>query len=367
MGPLNNFRIIELAGIGPAPYAGMLLADMGADVIRVEKSAVPAPGWDQDISLRNKRSIVLNLKAMDDRDKLLALVERADALIEGFRPGVAERLGVGPDDCLGRNPALVYGRVTGWGQEGPLAQAAGHDINYIGLSGALHAIGRAGEAPVPPVNFVADMGGGGMLLAFGVVCALLEAERSGAGQVVDAAMIDGSASQTWMLHYLQAAGLWDTERRGTNFLDGGAHYYDAYETKDGKHISIGCIEPQFYAEFLQRVGLEAATLAGPINPREWPELKREMAALFKGKTRDEWCELLEGTDVCFAPVLSIREAPGHPHNRARGTFVEIDGMVQPGPAPRFSRTVAGVRHGPRAPGADTHSVLAELDIESEDR
>jgi len=362
VGPLNNYTIIELAGLGPAPYAGMLLADMGADVIRVEKSARPEPGRQHDISLRNKRSIVLNLKNPEHREKLLDLVERADALIEGFRPGVTERLGVGPDDCLARNPALIYGRLTGWGQDGPLAQAAGHDINYIALSGALHAIGRPDTAPVPPVNFVGDMGGGGMLLAFGLVCALLEVQSSGKGQIVDAAMIDGSASLSWMVHYFQAAGMWNTGRRGNNFLDGGAHFYDAYETKDGKYVSLGCLEPQFYAEFLARVGRDAAEFSGQLDAQQWPHLKARLTELFKTRTRDDWCALLEGTDACFAPVLSIREAPAHPHNQSRATFIELDGMVQPGPAPRFSRTVADIRHGPRAPGADTDSVLAELNI-----
>ena len=361
MGPLNNYTIIELAGLGAAPYTGMLLADMGADVIRVEKSALPAPGRKHDISLRNKRSIVLNLKDTGDREKLLGLVEHADALIEGFRPGVTERLGVGPDDCLARNPALIYGRLTGWGQDGPLAPAAGHDINYIALSGALHAIGRPDQAPVPPVNFVGDMGGGGMLLAFGLVCALLEAKGSGKGQVVDAVMVDGSASLSWMLHYFQAAGMWNAERRGQNLLDGGAHFYDTYETKDGKFVSVGCLEPQFYAEFLERVGLDPAEFAGQLDKSRWPNLKARLTELFRSRTRDEWCTLLEGTDACFAPVLSVSEAPKHPHNQARATFIELDGMVQPGPAPRFSRTAPVVRHGPRSPGADTDEVLAELD------
>jgi alpha-methylacyl-CoA racemase len=286
------------------------------------------------------------------------MVEGSDALIEGFRPGVAERLGIGPKECLERNPALVYGRMTGWGQEGPYAGMAGHDINYIALAGALDPIGRAGGPPVPPLNLVGDFGGGGMLLAFGVVCALLEATNSGEGQVVDAAMVDGAAALMTMFHGMRAMGLMSDER-GTNMLDSGAHFYDVYETADGRYVSIGSIEPQFYAELLRITGLEEAELP-QMDRSRWPELKARLAEVFRTRTRDEWCQAMEGTDVCFAPVLSLGEAPGHPHNRHRGTFVEVAGVVQPAPAPRFSRTPGSVSRPPAHAGQDTEAVLADL-------
>jgi alpha-methylacyl-CoA racemase len=291
-------------------------------------------------------------------ETVLKLVESADGLFEGFRPGVTERLGLGPDDCLARNGKLVYGRMTGWGQDGPMAQAAGHDINYIALTGALHAIGRPGERPVPPLNLVGDFGGGGMLLAYGMVCALLEASRSGKGQVVDAAMVDGAASLMAMFFTMAAANRF-SDQRGTNMLDGGAHFYDTYETSDGKAICIGSIEPQFYALLVEKAELDPERFGPQMDPGQWPALKAELQEVFRSKTQAEWCEIMEGTDVCFAPVLSVLEAPEHPHNKARDTFVKIDGVVQPAPAPRFSRTHPEISHAARAPGADTERVLAD--------
>jgi alpha-methylacyl-CoA racemase len=360
MGPLNGVTVIELAGLGPAPMAGMLLADMGAQVIRVERAARgKLPRADLDASLRGKKSIVLNLKDREGREALLKLVETADVLIEGFRPGVTEKLGIGPDDCQGRNPKLVYGRMTGWGQDGPLAQAAGHDINYISITGALYAVGPKDGKPVVPLNLFGDMGGGGMLLVNGVLAALLEAGRSGKGQVVDAAMVDGAAQLMWMFHGFHASGNWDADARGSNMLDGGAHYYDSYETSDRKYISIGSIEPQFYAELVQRAGLDPAIFAADTQDDQdkWPDFKQKITDVFLAKTRDEWCAIMEGTDVCFAPILSFTEAPDHPHNQARNTYVEIDGYQQPAPAPRFSRTPSETPHGQHNIGADTTDVL----------
>ncbi len=359
-GPLEGVRVVELAGLGPAPMTGMMLADMGAEVIRVERSAGLPPLQRRDVSFRGKRSIALDLKAPEGLEVLLRLLDTAEVLLEGFRPGVAERLGFGPEVCHARNPRLVYGRMTGWGQDGPLAHTAGHDINYIALSGALHAIGRPDEKPIVPLNLLGDMGGGGMLLAFGVVCALFEARKSGQGQVVDAAMIDGVAQMMWMFPGMQAVGAWDLERRGVNLLDGGAHFYDTYETADGRSLAVGAIEPQFYAELLERLGLDATSLPPQDDPGAWPRLKTTLAEVFRTKTRDEWCALLEGTDACVAPVLSWNEAPTHPHHRARGTFIEIDGVVQHAPAPRFSRTVPDLPKGMSAPGHDGETLLDEL-------
>jgi alpha-methylacyl-CoA racemase len=364
MGPLSGFRIIELAGIGPGPFCGMMLSDMGAEVIRVDRLGA-GPGRNQDVLTRNRRSIAVDLKKPEGVDTVLRLVETADALFEGFRPGVTERLGLGPDDCLARNPKLVYGRMTGWGQDGPMAQAAGHDINYIGLSGALHAIGRPGEKPVPPLNLVGDFGGGGMLLAFGLVCGMLEAQKSGKGQVVDAAMVDGAAALMAMFFTMGAAGAFKAER-GTNLLDGGAHFYDTYETADGKHVCIGSIEPQFYALLVEKAGLDGERFKPQMDASQWPALKAELTRVFKTRTRDEWCAIMEGSDVCFAPVLSIFEAPDHPHNRARNSFVELGGVVQPAPAPRFSRTAPAVSHPSRAPGQDTEAVLADCGFSAEE-
>jgi len=357
MGPLAGYRIIELAGIGPGPFCGMMLSDMGADVIRIDRKT-GRPGRSRDVLARNRRSVAVDLKNPTGVETVLRLVESADALFEGFRPGVTERLGLGPDDCLKRNPKLVYGRMTGWGQDGPLAQAAGHDINYIALTGALHAIGRPGERPVPPLNLVGDFGGGGMLLAFGMVCALLEAQKSGKGQVVDAAMVDGAASLMAMFYTMGAAGAF-TDKRGTNLLDGGSHFYDAYETKDGRYICVGSIEPQFYALLVEKAGLDPERFSAQMDASRWPEYKQELIEVFKGRTRDEWCEIMEGSDVCFAPVLSVFEAPEHPHNKARNTFIDVDGVVQPAPSPRFSRTRAEVRHAARSPGEDSRSVLED--------
>jgi alpha-methylacyl-CoA racemase len=367
-GPLSGVRIVEIAGIGPGPFAAMLLADLGADVLRVDRAqAVHGPSDDPhwDLLNRGRRSVGVDLKNPDGVETVLRLVGQADALIEGFRPGVAERLGIGPDDCASRNPRLVYGRMTGWGQDGPYASAAGHDINYIALAGALHPIGRAGDRPVPPLNLVGDFGGGGMLLAFGVVCALLEARTSGQGQVVDAAMVDGAAVLTTMFHAFRAIGMWN-EERGTNLLDTGAHFYEVYETADAKFVSIGSIEPQFYAELRRLAGLEADEWAGQMDRSAWPVLKEKLAEVFKAKTRDEWCALMEHTDVCFAPVLSLSEAPHHPHNTARATFVDVAGVTQPAPAPRFSRTPGAIARPPAQPGTHTDEALADWGIPEAD-
>jgi alpha-methylacyl-CoA racemase len=368
MGPLAGITVIEIAGIGPGPYCGMMLADMGADVIRIDRAQAVQGGDPErppaDLLARGRRSVGVDLKNPDGVEVVLTLVERADALIEGFRPGVTERLGIGPDDCLARNPRLVYGRMTGWGQEGPYAPVAGHDINYIALAGALEPIGRRGQAPVPPLNLVGDFGGGGLMLAFGVVAALLEAQRSGRGQVIDAAMVDGAASLMTMTHSFRAMGIWNDER-GTNMLDTGAHYYDVYETADGRYVSIGSIEPQFYAELLRLTGLEGEDLPWQNDRAQWPALKERLGAIFRSRTRDEWCELMEGTDVCFAPVLAIPEAIEHPHNVERGTFVEVAGITQPGPAPRFSRTPGEIRRPPSHPGQHTDEVLTEAGVDAE--
>jgi alpha-methylacyl-CoA racemase len=367
-GPLAGLKIVEIAGIGPGPFCAMMLADMGADVIRVDR-AQNVIGGDPaappaDVLNRGRRSIGVDLKNPDGVETVLSLIEAADGLIEGFRPGVMERLGLGPDAALARNPRLVYGRMTGWGQEGPYASTAGHDINYIALAGALDPIGRRGEAPVPPINLVGDFGGGGMLLAYGLVCGILSAQRTGQGQVVDAAMVDGAAVLTTMLHAFRAMGIWEDER-GTNLLDTGAHFYDVYETADGEYVSIGSIEPQFYAELLRLTGLDSEELPWQHDKAHWPALKERMAAIFRAKTRDEWCELMEGTDVCFAPVLSLGEAPGHPHNVERGTFMELSGVVQPSPAPRFSGTPAEVVRPPAHAGQHTDEVLAEWGFDTD--
>ncbi|HTO53005.1 MAG TPA: CaiB/BaiF CoA-transferase family protein [Myxococcota bacterium] len=359
MGPLSGLRIVEIAGIGPGPYCAMVLSDMGAEVLRVERPAKTPPGDARfDLLSRGRRCITLDLKKPAGVAAVLRLVERADALLEGFRPGVMERLGLGPDVCLARNPRLVYGRMTGFGQSGPLAQAAGHDINYIALAGALDPIGRRGAPPTPPLNLVGDFGGGGLLLAFGVTCALLERQRSGKGQVVDAAMVDGAAALMTVFHGAQQAGWWQ-EQRGTNMLDSGSHFYDTYETSDGKFVAIGAIEPQFYAELLKRVGLDADALPAQLDRTRWPEAKESLARLFKTKTRDEWCAVLEGTDACFAPVLSMSEARRHPHNLARQAFVEVAGVAQPRPAPRFSRTDSGVQRPPARVGEHTEEALRD--------
>ena len=362
MGVLSGYRVIELAGIGPGPMCAMLLSDMGADVLRIDRAADAGLGiaMDRKYSLlnRGRRSVAFDLKRPEAIEAVLKLVEKADALIEGFRPGVTERLGLGPDDCLKRNPRLIYGRMTGWGQEGPLAHAAGHDINYIALSGALHSIGRKGEAPVPPLNLVGDFGGGALYLALGVVAGLLEAQKSGKGQVVDAAMVDGAASLMTAIYGMHGAGFWNNER-GDNILDTGAHYYDVYETKDGKYVAIGSIESKFYAELLRLSGLHSEELPPQQDRKSWPKMKERIKALFRTKTRDEWCKIMEGSDICFAPVLSMAEAPKHPHNKHRGTFIEQGGVTQPGPAPRFSRTPSKIQRPPAKPGEHTEEALRD--------
>ena len=378
-GPLSGVKVIEIAGIGPGPFCAMLLADMGADVIRIDRSSAvrdefvgssghvkpnsakpssikPSP----DLLNRGRRSLGVNLKDPAGVEVVLKLAESSDILLEGFRPGVAERLGIGPEVCLKRNPKLIYGRMTGWGQEGPYAHTAGHDINYIALSGVLSTIGKAGEPPVPPVNYIGDFGGGGLLLAFGLVCALEAARRDGKGQVVDAAMVDGSALIATMIYGMHGLGAWG--EHGENLLDGGAYYYGVYECADGEFVSVGSLEPQFYAELLELTGV--ADDGGPPMPLQgdkeaWPATRERLEAVFKQKTRDEWCEIMEGTDVCFAPVLDLDEAPKHPHNIARGTFVEVAGMTQPAPAPRFSRTPGSIRRPPPHPGQHTDEVLGE--------
>jgi alpha-methylacyl-CoA racemase len=361
-GPLEGVRVVEIAGIGPGPFAAMMLADMGADVVRVDR-AQKVSGGDPasppiDLLGRGRRSVGIDLKHPEGAGVVLRLVEHADVLIEGFRPGVMERLGIGPEECMARNPRLVYGRMTGWGQEGPYADAAGHDINYIALAGALDPVGRAGERPVPALNLIGDFGGGGMFMAYGVVCALLEAGRSGRGQVVDAAMVDGAAVLTTFIHSLRAIGIWSDER-GTNLLDTGAPFYDVYETADHRFVSVGSIEPQFYAELLRLSGLEDEELPGQMDRSQWPALKERVAEVFRTKTRDEWCALMEGTDVCFAPVLSMGEAPAHPHNRQRETFVDVAGVPQPAPAPRFGRTPGAIDRPPPHAGQHTDDTLAD--------
>ncbi|HIF95981.1 MAG TPA: CoA transferase [Myxococcales bacterium] len=368
MGPLEGVKILEVAGIGPGPFAGMMLSDMGADVVRIDR-ADRARGGDpenppKDILARGRRSVAVDLKNPEGIETVLSMVEQADVIIEGFRPGVMERLGLGPDICLARNPALVFGRMTGWGQEGPLANAAGHDINYIALTGALHAIGRRDQAPVPPLNLVGDFGGGGMLLAYGVVCALLEKARSGKGQVVDAAMVDGASALMGMIYAMNAMGVWKDER-GANLLDTGSHFYDVYETRDGKYVSIGSIEPQFYALLLQQLGLENEELPSQMDRGQWATLKVRVAEIFKTRTRDEWSEIMEGTDVCYAPVLDLEEAPKHPHLKYRETFVEAAGVIQPAPAPRFSRTSPELVRVPSFEGQHTDEVLADFGFDSE--
>jgi alpha-methylacyl-CoA racemase len=366
MGPLQGVKVIEVGGIGPGPFCGMMLSDMGAEIVRVERKGqfmMTDPKFD--LLTRNRRSIEVDLRKKEGAAAVLKMVEQADALQEGFRPGVMEKLGLGPDACLKRNPRLVYGRMTGWGQEGPLAKAAGHDINYIALTGALHAIGRKGESPVPPLNLVGDFGGGGMMLAFGMVCALFECQKSGKGQVVDAAMVDGSAALMAMMYGLRASGLW-TDDRGMNLIDGGAHFYDTYETSDGKYVSVGSIEPQFYALLLEHTGIDDPEFKNQLDLTKWPEFKQRVTEIFKTKTRDEWCDIMEGTDVCFAPVLSLDEAKDHPHNRTRNTFIEVEGVLQPAPAPRFSRTAPETPNPPPKIGQHTEAVLSDFGFGADD-
>ncbi|MEU6338270.1 CaiB/BaiF CoA-transferase family protein [Streptomyces cellulosae] len=361
-GPLTGVRVVELAGIGPGPFAAMLLADLGADVVRVDRPGGPGLGIDpaRDITNRNKRSVVVDLKTPDGVKHVLDLAERADILIEGYRPGVAERLGVGPEDCRARNPRLVYGRMTGWGQEGPLADRAGHDIGYIAVTGALGMTGEPGRPPVAPANLLGDYAGGSLYLVVGVLAALHHARATGAGQVVDAAIVDGTAHLTSMIHGMLAAGVWQ-DRRGVNLLDGGCPYYGTYETADGGHMAVGALEPQFYAEFLRL--LDLTELAGAhADVTRWPELRAKVAERFASRTRDDWASVFEGADACVAPVLSLREAPHHPHLAARSTFTDHAGITQPAPAPRFSATPATVRTGPARPGADTEDVARDWGV-----
>jgi alpha-methylacyl-CoA racemase len=339
---------------------GMILADMGAEVIRIDRKGAVDPKLMERVSGRGKKSAVLNLKDPQGVETLLRMVENADAIIDPYRPGVCEKLGIGPEACLARNPKLVFARMTGWGQDGPLSQAAGHDINYISITGALYAMGRGGEKPVPPLNLVGDMGGGGMLLVNGVLAALLEAANSGKGQVIDVAMVDGAAQLMWMFHGFESLGLWDASRREANMLDGGAHFYDTYECADGEYISLGSIEPQFYALLKQLAGLSEDEFGDQNNRDQWPLMKQKLTEIFKQKNRDQWCELMEGTDVCFAPVLPFTEAPLHSANIARKTYVDVDGVTQPAPAPRFSRTPSEVAHGVHGLGEDTDSVLSAM-------
>ena len=366
-GPLAGLTVVELAGLAPAPFATTVLADLGADVVRVDRAR---PGLDvlafpHDPLSRARRWIGVDTKAPAGRDIVLRLVEDADVLIEGFRPGVTERLGIGPDECLRRNPRLVYGRITGWGQDGPLAQAAGHDINYIGLAGALEPIGRAGERPVPPLNLLGDFGGGGLLLAMGVLAALVERSASGRGQVVDASMVDGAALLTAGLHGLRNIGMWNGGR-GANMLDGGAPFYDTYETSDARFVAVGAIEERFWAALLEVLGIDPGEVAGRLDPERWPAVRETLAAVLRTRTRDEWARRAEGTDACLTPVLSPDEAAGHPHNVARGTFVDLDGHRQPAPAPKFGRTPPDTPGAPHEPRSDTTGVLLALGYSAED-
>jgi alpha-methylacyl-CoA racemase len=361
-GPLRGIRVVEMAGIGPGPFCAMLLADLGADVVRVDRIDSRDRGVDFpprfDLLNRNKRSVALDLKSEAGRAAALRLVARAEILIEGFRPGVMERLGLGPEACRAVNPRLVFGRMTGWGQEGPLAGAAGHDLNYIALAGALAAIGRPGERPAIPLNLVGDFGGGALYLAMGVLAALIEARLSGQGQVVDASIVDGTASLMTMLLAMRQMGAWPGGR-GENLLDGGAPFYDCYETRDGRHIAVAALESRFYAELLDRLGLKDAALPHRHDRGGWSALRERFAESFRTRTRDEWCRILEGTDACFAPVLGLDECAAHPHNLARGVFVTVEGVVNPAPAPRFSRTPGRLGRPPPAPGADTLAALAD--------
>ncbi len=360
MGPLDGLRILEFQGIGPGPLCGTFLGDMGADVVRIDRADAPATS-DAGALGRNRRSIGINLKHPEGVACALTLIEQADALIDPFRPGVMERLGLGPEVCLARNPRIVFGRMTGWGQDGPLANAAGHDINYIALTGALDAVGERGRGPIPPLNLVGDFGGGGLYLAFGIACALFEATRSGRGQVIDAAMVDGSALLMSMLYGWRQHGLWPGGR-GENIADGGAHFYTCYQCKDGRWVSIGSIEPQFYALLRDKLGLDDPAFDAQRDRDQWVDLKARLATVFRTRTAAQWCELLEGSDVCFAPVLNMDEAPHHPHNQARGAFVEVDGELQPAPGPRFSRSAATVRRGRPQPCEHTREVLAEFGL-----
>ncbi|MEY2758363.1 MAG: succinyl-CoA--L-malate CoA-transferase beta subunit [Pseudomonadota bacterium] len=364
-GPLVGVKIVEFAGIGPGPFCGMLLADLGADVVRIDRAESAGRGHP-DVANRGKRSIAIDLKKPEGVEAALSLMDRADGLIEGFRPGVMERLGVGPDVALKRNPRLVYGRMTGWGQTGPWSQMAGHDIDYIALTGALHTMGRKGEPPAPPLNLVGDFGGGALYLAFGLLAGIIEARSSGRGQVVDCAMIDGAASLMTMFYNMKAAGVWSAER-DANLLDGGAHFYDTYECADGKWLAIGAIEPQFHAEFVKGLGLPEDTFGMYMDRAKWGEFSARVADVVKTRTRDDWMKVFDGTDACVAPVLSMDEAPKHPHNAERSTFVEAFGVTQPNAAPRFSRTAGAVQGAPAVAGKHSNGVLESWGVAPERR
>ena len=363
MGPLKGIKVLELEAIGPGPFCGMVLADLGADVLVIDRPSDPGLGLGRgrnvEVMMRGKRSLTLDLKSKDGVAAAIELASHADALIEGFRPGVMERLGLGPDVLLAKNPKLVYGRMTGWGQDGPMAARAGHDINYIALSGMLHAIGRAGQPPAPPLNLIGDFGGGGMLLALGIACALVETGRSSKGQVVDAAMVEGAGLLGAMFSGMLASNRWNEQARGVNLLDSGAPWYDAYETKDGKYVSIGSIEPKFYADLLLRLGLDKESLPAQMDVAQWPVLRKRFGEVFRGKTRDAWCAAFEGSDACFAPVLTFSEARSHPHNVARRGYVEVGGIPQPAPAPRFSRTPGAISRKPPERGEGGRAALAD--------
>ncbi len=365
MGPLTGIRVLEIASIGPGPFCAMMLSDMGAEVIRIDRRDLAGTGDPKLVLNRGRKSLAFDLKNPQALAAVLKMVAQCDLLIEGFRPGVMERLGLGPEECFARNEKLIFGRMTGWGQSGPLSQAAGHDINYIALAGALHAMGDADRAPTPPLNLVGDFGGGAMYLLSGLLAALIESAKSGKGQVVDAAMTDGTASLTAAFHGLRAMGRW-TDRRENNYLDGGAHYYGAYTCSDGKFISIGSIEPKFYALLLEKCEIEDADFLAQNEREAWPFLKQKLASLFKSRTRDEWCDLLEGTDVCFAPVLTMEEAPSHPHNEARKTFITLEGVTHPAPAPRFSRTQGEIQGPAALVGEHNQEVLLAWGFTEED-
>jgi alpha-methylacyl-CoA racemase len=363
-GPLTGVKVLEIAGIGPGPFCAMMLADMGADVIRVDRTSSVSKGEPSDLIRydlmnRGRRSIAIDLKKQEGVNIVLALAKKCDVLIEGFRPKVAERLGIGPDEVLKVNPSIIYGRMTGWGQDGPYSNMAGHDINYISLTGALSCIGPKGGKPVPPLNLVGDFGGGGLILAFGVVCALYEAKNSGKGQVVDAAMVDGASILMTFIYGLKKMGFWENSL-GSNLLDGGSHFYNVYETKDNKYISLGAIEPQFYQELLKLLEINDPEFSKQMDRSSWPKLSEKIAETIKRKTRQEWEKIFENSDACVAPVLSLDEAPYHHHNQARGTFVEVDGVMQPAPAPRFSRTPGAIASPPSSPGDSTREILEEF-------
>lgn len=369
MGPLSSVKVLEIAGIGPGPMCAMLLADLGAEVIRIDRLQASNLGIikdpKKDVLMRGRRSIAVDLKSPEGIETVLKLVEQSDVITEGFRPGVMERLGLGPDVCLARNPKLIYGRMTGWGQYGPLAQSAGHDINYISITGALNSFGREGEAPVPPLNLVGDFGGGALYLAMGILAGVIEAKSSGKGQVVDCAMTDGSASLMGMFYGMKGMGKW-SEDRGTNLLDGGSHFYNVYKTKDDNFVSIGSIESKFYRELLEKTGLiDDASLPKQMDGNGWGLMKEKLTAIFLTKTRSEWCDIMEGSDVCFAPILNLEESIKHPHNVARETFVEIGGISQPAPAPRFDRTPSDVPKPASAPGEDTEAVLSDWGFDAD--